>query len=81
MGLTSVSISIGNEEGIQWNMYNKSFRWSGTNDFVDYIAGTHLLEFKRLLQAYKDLGLLPEGVPVNTKWVVSPPCAGLQDMT
>eukprot|EP00975_Prorocentrum_lima_P012256 2600406-Prorocentrum_lima.AAC.1 len=49
------------------------------------MAGSHLLEFnhmtERLLQAYKDLGLLPEGVPVNTRWLVSPPCAGLQDMT
>eukprot|EP00975_Prorocentrum_lima_P008594 1837213-Prorocentrum_lima.AAC.1 len=65
MGLKSVLITIGDEGGIQWKLYNKGFRWSGTNDIVDYMAGTHLLEFN-LLQAYKDLGLLPEGVPVNT---------------
>eukprot|EP00975_Prorocentrum_lima_P056046 11747839-Prorocentrum_lima.AAC.1 len=73
MGLKSVLIKIGDEECIQWKLYNKGFRWSGTNDIVDYMAGTHLLEFnhmtERPLQTYKDLGLLTEGVPVNTKWL------------
>eukprot|EP00975_Prorocentrum_lima_P019942 4195961-Prorocentrum_lima.AAC.1 len=49
------------------------------------MAGTHILEFNhmtgRRLQVYKDLGLPPEGVPINKGWLVSPPCAGLQDMT
>eukprot|EP00975_Prorocentrum_lima_P070296 12931155-Prorocentrum_lima.AAC.1 len=35
----------------------------------------------RLPQAYKALGLLPEGVPINKSWLASPPCAGLRDMT
>eukprot|EP00975_Prorocentrum_lima_P028344 5957311-Prorocentrum_lima.AAC.1 len=60
-------------------MHNKVFRWSGTNDIVDYMAGTHLLDFnhmtERPLQAYQDMGLLPQGVPINAKWIVSPLCA------
>eukprot|EP00975_Prorocentrum_lima_P045344 9495867-Prorocentrum_lima.AAC.1 len=48
------------------------------------MAGTHLLEFnsmtERLLKAYQDMIFFPQGVPINAKWIVSPPCAGLQDM-
>eukprot|EP00975_Prorocentrum_lima_P035355 7424609-Prorocentrum_lima.AAC.1 len=40
MSLKSVLIKIGNSQGIQMLMYNRMFRWSGTNDIVDY-AGTH----------------------------------------
>eukprot|EP00975_Prorocentrum_lima_P015631 3312455-Prorocentrum_lima.AAC.1 len=65
MGLKSVLIKIGDEQGIQLKMYNQRFRWSGTNDIVDYMAGTHILEANhmtgRLLQAYRASGLLPEG--------------------
>eukprot|EP00975_Prorocentrum_lima_P034901 7335187-Prorocentrum_lima.AAC.1 len=35
----------------------------------------------RLLQAYQDMELFPNGVPINMRWIVSPPCAGLLDMT
>eukprot|EP00975_Prorocentrum_lima_P014897 3159911-Prorocentrum_lima.AAC.1 len=66
MSLKSVLINIGNTQGIKLNMYNLRFRWSGTNDIVDYMAGTHMLEVNRmtgrLLQTYRALPLLPEGV-------------------
>eukprot|EP00975_Prorocentrum_lima_P000644 127710-Prorocentrum_lima.AAC.1 len=59
MGLKSVLIKIGDEGVMQWKMHNEAFRWSGTNDIVDYMAWTHLLEFnhmtERLLQAYQDM--------------------------
>eukprot|EP00975_Prorocentrum_lima_P036003 7575869-Prorocentrum_lima.AAC.1 len=66
------------------NMYNRMFRWSGTNDIVDYMAGAIILEINgvtgRLLQTYRALALLPQGVPFDKIWIVSPPCAGLQDV-
>eukprot|EP00975_Prorocentrum_lima_P013711 2917151-Prorocentrum_lima.AAC.1 len=34
----------------------------------------------RPLQTYRSLGLFPEGVHHGNHWVVSPPCAGLQDL-
>eukprot|EP00975_Prorocentrum_lima_P032221 6766440-Prorocentrum_lima.AAC.1 len=33
-----------------------------------------------LLKAYKDMKFFPQGAPINAKWNISPPCAGLQDM-
>eukprot|EP00975_Prorocentrum_lima_P060838 12761465-Prorocentrum_lima.AAC.2 len=46
------------------------------------MAGTHIVEIhrmtKRHLQTYR---VWPEGVPSTMNWLVSPPCAGLQDMT
>eukprot|EP00975_Prorocentrum_lima_P011595 2467032-Prorocentrum_lima.AAC.1 len=69
MGLKSVLIKIGGEEGIQWKMHNEAFRWSGTHNIVYYMGGTHLLEFnsmtERLLQAYQDMKFFPQGVPRN----------------
>eukprot|EP00975_Prorocentrum_lima_P029305 6153146-Prorocentrum_lima.AAC.1 len=65
-------------------MCNHVFRCSGTNDIVDYMAGTHMLELHgmtgRLLQTDRSLALLPNGVPFDKNWVVSPPCAGVQDV-
>eukprot|EP00975_Prorocentrum_lima_P001006 212108-Prorocentrum_lima.AAC.1 len=73
MSLKSVLIKIGNEEGVQWNMYNRKFRWSGTNDIVDFMAGTHMLDGNRttgrLLQSYGALSILPEGVEHPQNWV------------
>eukprot|EP00975_Prorocentrum_lima_P019588 4122905-Prorocentrum_lima.AAC.1 len=48
------------------------------------MAGTDILDANhmagRLLQTYRSLGLFPEGVHHGNHWVVSPPCAGLQDL-
>eukprot|EP00975_Prorocentrum_lima_P053124 11140442-Prorocentrum_lima.AAC.1 len=48
------------------------------------MAGTHILDANRitgrLLQSYRALRILPEGVEHAQNRVVSPPCAGLQDL-
>eukprot|EP00975_Prorocentrum_lima_P013472 2861357-Prorocentrum_lima.AAC.1 len=61
MSLKSALIKIGNDEGNHWDMYNRKFRWSGTNDIVDYMAGTHILDANRITQSYRALRILPEG--------------------
>eukprot|EP00975_Prorocentrum_lima_P012405 2629708-Prorocentrum_lima.AAC.1 len=53
-------------QGIHLYMYNRKYRWNGTFDIVDYMAGTNILEANnmagRLLQMHRSLGLIPEGV-------------------
>eukprot|EP00975_Prorocentrum_lima_P055086 11548511-Prorocentrum_lima.AAC.1 len=83
MSLKSVVVRIVDVQGIQLDMYNRKYRWSGTYDIVDYMCGTDILEANsmtgRLLQTYRSMGLFPE-VHHGIHWVVSPPCAELQDL-
>eukprot|EP00975_Prorocentrum_lima_P039029 8201597-Prorocentrum_lima.AAC.1 len=48
------------------------------------MAGTNVLSYNgvtsRLLQTYRALDVFPDGVSHKQIWVVSPPCAGLQDV-
>eukprot|EP00975_Prorocentrum_lima_P021954 4623185-Prorocentrum_lima.AAC.1 len=85
MSLTSVVIKIGNmQQGVAMHLYTRMFRWNGTHDIVDLMAGTNVLNVNgvtsRLLQTYRAFALLPDGVPVEHIWVVSPPCGGLRDV-
>eukprot|EP00975_Prorocentrum_lima_P045521 9528970-Prorocentrum_lima.AAC.1 len=48
------------------------------------MAGTNILKYtetaRRLQQTYKALGMFPHGVPQDKLWILSPTCAGLQDL-
>eukprot|EP00975_Prorocentrum_lima_P056849 11927280-Prorocentrum_lima.AAC.1 len=77
-------VHIGDDQGTQMDMYNRKFRWSGSYDIVDYMCGTNILGASkisgRLLQTYRAMNHLPDGVDCTYHWVIGPPCAGLQDL-
>eukprot|EP00975_Prorocentrum_lima_P065913 12906246-Prorocentrum_lima.AAC.1 len=54
------------KQGIVMDMYNRKYRWGGTHDLVDLMAGTNILSINgvtsRLLQTYRPLEVLPDGV-------------------
>eukprot|EP00975_Prorocentrum_lima_P066434 12909196-Prorocentrum_lima.AAC.1 len=56
MTLKSIVVQIGDDQGIQMDMYNRKFRWSGRYDILIDMCGTDILGankmMARLLQTY-----------------------------
>eukprot|EP00975_Prorocentrum_lima_P063257 12890497-Prorocentrum_lima.AAC.1 len=73
MTLKSIVVQIGDDQGIQRNMYNQKYRWHGSSDIVDYVCGTEILGANsmkgRFLQTYRAMNHFPEGIDYHQHWV------------
>eukprot|EP00975_Prorocentrum_lima_P015844 3363843-Prorocentrum_lima.AAC.1 len=61
MSLKAVLIRIGNhKQGIVPDLYSRTFRWNGTSNIVDLMAGTDVVKYnevtRRLQHTYMGTG-------------------------